>query len=254
MNRTEFNEQYGAFIKKVLPLAEKSRREGLLSLTADPDKVCERDIFEYGLNFAIDGTDSDYIEKILGNIIAQEKDEYARIFKTMQKEAVMGIQQGLAPQMLYYILNSLSPISLKEDEAYKSMNADKAKTRDEAHDKEIAVMLKALEEQLGIEPKEGDANNQLSFDDIIWFDDHCVQHILRNVDSHDLTVALKTASLAVQGKIFKNMSRNAAISLKEDMDYMGTLREEDVQEASQNARQKIIDIILRLEEQREILI
>jgi flagellar motor component MotA len=119
MNEKEFNEQYGSFIKKVLPLAEKSRREGLLSLTADPEKVSERDIFEYGLNFAIDGTDAGYIEKILGNIIAQEKDEYARAFKTMQKEAVMGIQQGLAPQMLYYILNSLTDISLKDDEAYK---------------------------------------------------------------------------------------------------------------------------------------
>jgi flagellar motor switch protein FliG len=257
MNRTEFIELYGAFIKKALPLAEKSRREGLLSLAADTERVSERDIFEYGLNFAIDGTDTAYIEKILGNIIAQEKDEYARIYKTMQKEAVMGIQQGLAPQMLYYILNSLSPISLKEDEAYKSMNADKAKTRDEAFDKEIAAMLKALDEQMGIEPKEEDASKQLTIDDIIWFDDHCVQHILRNVDSHDLIVVLKTASLAVQGKIFKNMSRNAAISLKDDIDFldcMPPLSEEDKQEASQNARQKIIDIILRLEEQGEIVI
>jgi len=120
MNEKEFNEQYGAFIKKVLPLVEKARREGLLALTADPEKISERDIFEYGLNFVIDGTDSGYIEKIIDNIIAQEKDEYTRIFKTIQKEAVMEIQQGTNPQMLYYILNSLSPISLKEDEAYKN--------------------------------------------------------------------------------------------------------------------------------------
>jgi flagellar motor component MotA len=120
MNEKEFNEQYGSFIKKVLPLAEKSRREGLLSLTADPEKISERDIFEYGLNFVIDGTDAGYIEKILGNIIAQEKDEYTRIYKTIQKEAVMGIQQGLNPQLLYYVLNSLTDISLKDDEAYIS--------------------------------------------------------------------------------------------------------------------------------------
>jgi flagellar motor switch protein FliG len=37
--------------------------------------------------------------------------------------------------------------------------------------------------------------------------------------------------------------------LKEDMDYMGTLSEEYVQEA----RQKIIDIILLLEERGEII-
>jgi flagellar motor switch protein FliG len=249
MNEKEFNEQYGAFIKKALPLAEKSRREGLLALTADPEKISERDIFEYGLNFVIDGTDPYFIEKILGNIIVQEKDEYTRVFKTMQKEAVIGIQQGLNPQMLYYILNSLSGISLKEDEAYLSMNADKAKERNEAHDKEIAAMLKALDEQLGIKAKK-EADKEFVFDDIIYFHDNCVQYILRNVDSHDLAVALKTASQAVQGKIFKNMSRNAAIMLKEDMDYMGTLSEEYVQEA----RQKIIDIILLLEERGEIII
>jgi flagellar motor component MotA len=255
MNRTQFNEQYSAFIKKALQLAEKARREGILSLTADPEKISERNIFEYGLNFAIDGTDPFLIEKILNYIIAQETDEYTRVFKTMQKEAVIGIQQGLNPQMLYYILNSLSDISLKNDEAYKSMNADKAKVRNEAHDKEIAAMLKALDEEMGIKPKEEtDTKQQLTFDDIIRFDDRCVQYILRNVDSHDLTVALKSASQAVQGKIFKNMSRNAAVTLKEDMDYMGTLREEDAQKAAQETRQKIIDIILLLAERGEIII
>jgi flagellar motor switch protein FliG len=164
----------------------------------------------------------------------------------MQKEAVMGIQQGLNPQMLYYILNSLSTISLKEDEAYLSMNAGKAKARDEAFDKEMTVMLKALDEEMGIKPKEEtDTKQQLSFDDLIRLEDLSIQHIFMFIDSHDITVALKTASQAVQGKFFKNMSRNAAIALKEDMDYMGTLSEEDVQEA----RQKIIDIILRLKKQ-----
>jgi len=249
MNEKEFNEQYGAFIKKALPLVEKSRREGLLSLTADTERVSERDIFEYGLNFVIDGTDAGYIEKILDNIIAQEKDEYARIFKTIQKEAVIGIQQGINPQMLYYILNSLTGISLKDDKAHLSINADKAKEKEEAFNKEMSAMLKALDEQLGIKLK-NEAEKAFIFDDIIWLDDRCIQYILRNVDSHDLIVALKTASQAVQGKIFKNLSRNYAVILKEDMDYMGTLREEDVQEA----RQRIIDIIINLEERGEIII
>jgi len=249
MNEKEFNEQYGAFIKKALPLAELARREGLLALTADSEKTNERDIFEYGLNFVIDGTDPYYIEKILGNIIAQEKDEYTRVFKTMQKEAVMGIQQGINPQMLYYVLNSHTGIALKDDEAYISMNAEKTKARNETHDKEIAAMIKALDEQLSIKPKE-ETDKVFVFDDIIRLYDRCVQHILRNVDSHDLTVAIKTASQAVQGKIFKNISRNAAVALKEDMDYMESLPEEYAQEA----RQKIIDIIIVLEERGEIII
>jgi len=253
MNEKEFNEQYGAFLKKVLTLVEKARREGLLALTADPEKISERDIFEYGLNFVIDGVDSLIIEKILDNIIAQEKDEYTRIFQTIQKEAVMGIQQGINPQMLYYVLNSLTGISLKDDKAYLCMKADKAKEKDEAFDKEMAAMLKALDEQLGIEPK-NEVGQEFVFDDIIRLDDRCVQHILRNVDYHDITVAIKTASQPIQGKILKNMSRKAAVMIKEDMDYMGTLREEDAQKAVQKTRKKIIDIILRLAEQGEIII
>jgi len=249
MNEKEFNEQYGAFIKKALPLAEMARREGLLSLTANTEKISERDIFEYGLNFVIDGVDSSIIEKILSNIIAQEKDEYARILKTIQKEAVMWIQQGLNPQMLYYILNSLTGISLKDDKAYLNMKTDKAKEKDEAFDKEMTVMLKALDEQLGIKSK-NETRQKFVFDNIIRLDDRCVQHILRNVDSHYLTIALKTANQAVQCKIFKNVSRNTAVMLKEDIDCIGTLREEDIQEA----RQKIIDIILCLEGRGEIIV
>ncbi len=251
MNKAEFIGQYDAFIKKALSLAEKARREGLLALECDGEKVKERDIFEYGLSFVIDGIDLCIIEKILNNIIAQEKDEYTRVFKTIQKEAVIEIQQGVNPKLLYNILNSLTDISLKDDEAYNSMNAGKVKERDEAFDKEMTAILKALDEQMGSQPKnEADKNQPFVFDDIIRLDDRCVQHILRNVDSHDLAVALKTASLAVQGKIFKNMSRNAALMIKEDMDYMGQLSEEYVHEA----QQKIIDIIMVLEERGEIVI
>ena len=253
MNRTEFVEQYAVLMKQVLALAEKARREGLLSLNSncDPEKVSERSILEYGLSFVIDGTDASLIEKILSNIIAQEKDEYTRIYKTIQKEAVLEIQQGLNPRMLYFILNSLTDISLKDDEAYINMNADEARERDKNFDKEMSVMLQALDEQMGIKPKnEADKDQGFTFDDIILLDDRCVQYLLRRTDPHDLAVALKTASQAVQGKIFKNVSRNAAVMLKEEMDYMGAVSENDAQEA----RQKIIGIIMRLEETGEIIV
>jgi flagellar motor component MotA len=115
MTRTEFIKQYAALLEKALPLADKARREGLLSLTSDPEKVKERDIFEYGLNFAIDAIDPYIIEKILTNIIVQEKDEYTYIYKTIQKEAALGIQQGLNSKLLHQILNSFTDLTLKED-------------------------------------------------------------------------------------------------------------------------------------------
>ena len=120
MNRTEFVEQYTALAKQALALAQKARREGLLALESSLEKknIEERDILEYGLFFVVDGTDGNLIAQILDNIINQEKDEYARIIKTIQREAVLGIQQGDNPKVLFYKMNSLTDIPLKDDKAY----------------------------------------------------------------------------------------------------------------------------------------
>jgi flagellar motor component MotA len=118
MTKTEFNKQYTVFMKETLSLAALARRDGLLSLKADNDKVKERDIFEYGIKLAIDGTAPEIIGIILNNIIVQEKDEYTHLYKVIQMEAVLGIQQGLNSEMLFYMLNSLTDIPLKEDEGY----------------------------------------------------------------------------------------------------------------------------------------
>jgi len=92
MNRTAFIGKYAAFMKEVLPLAEKARRDGLLSLTADIEKVKERDIFEYGMKLAIDGTAPEIIGIILNNIIAQEKDEYTHLYKVIQNVEYIKIE------------------------------------------------------------------------------------------------------------------------------------------------------------------
>jgi flagellar motor component MotA len=100
-----------------LLLSKKARREGLLSLedAIDQDKANERDIFEYGLRFVLDGTDVEIVDTVLSNIINQEKDEQLRLLKIIQKEAVWGIQMGTNPRILYTILNSFTGLSLNED-------------------------------------------------------------------------------------------------------------------------------------------
>ena len=121
MNRTEFVEEYHNIVKKALQCSNKARREGLLSLEdtlLDQEKADARDIFEYGMRFVVDGTDAEIIDEILSNIIHQENDEQMRILKNIQKKAVLGMQCGLNPRILYAILNSLTDISLGEDTMY----------------------------------------------------------------------------------------------------------------------------------------
>ena len=117
MNRNEFVEKYQTIADKALQSVNKARTEGLLALddTLDQEKIDARDIFEYGLRFVVDGTDSRDIDEILSNIINQEKDEQQRTLMDIQKKAVLGIQAGMNPRMLYALLNSLTDIPLNED-------------------------------------------------------------------------------------------------------------------------------------------
>ncbi|MEZ6084066.1 MAG: FliG C-terminal domain-containing protein [Phycisphaerae bacterium] len=70
------------------------------------------------------------------------------------------------------------------------------------------------------------------------------------MDNDELALALKTASDELKEKVFGNMSERAATLIREDMDYMGPVRLKDVE----NAQQKIVDIVRRLEDAGEIII
>jgi len=118
VNYEEFIENYRNFTGRALEFEKKARMEGLLSLEHyfDPEKIRTRDVFEYGLRFAIDGTDPEIINKILTNIIDQDKDEYSHLLKTIQKEAVLIIQAGMNSRYLSAIMNSFTDLPLTEDE------------------------------------------------------------------------------------------------------------------------------------------
>lgn len=88
------------------------------------------------------------------------------------------------------------------------------------------------------------------FEDIILLDNRAIQRVLREIDSKDLSLALKGSNEDVRDKIFANMSERAQTMLKDDMEYMGPVRAKDVQES----QTKIVSIIRKLEESGEILI
>lgn len=93
-------------------------------------------------------------------------------------------------------------------------------------------------------------NMMFVFEDIAGLDDKSIQQILREVDGRDLATGLKSVSGDLQEKIFKNMSERAMEMLKEEMEFMGPVRMRVVEEA----QQKIVAIVRRLEEAGEIVI
>jgi flagellar motor switch protein FliG len=93
-------------------------------------------------------------------------------------------------------------------------------------------------------------NMMFVFEDITQLDDRAVQQILREVEMKELALALKGTTPEVQSKIFVNMSERAAEMVKEDMEFMGPVKLKNVEEA----QQKIVGVIRRLEEAGEISI
>ncbi|RKD27790.1 flagellar motor switch protein FliG [Caminicella sporogenes DSM 14501] len=88
------------------------------------------------------------------------------------------------------------------------------------------------------------------FEDIITLDSVSIQRFIREVDNNDLAVALKGATQEVRDIVFANMSKRMAEMIKEDIEFMGPVRLRDVEEA----QQKIVNIIRKLEEAGEIII
>ena len=89
-----------------------------------------------------------------------------------------------------------------------------------------------------------------SFENLIELDDPGLQRVLREVDSKDLSLALRTANEELRGRIFRNVSSRAAEMLQEDMTVSGPVRRLQVEEA----QQRIINVARRLEQSGEIVI
>jgi flagellar motor switch protein FliG len=107
----------------------------------------------------------------------------------------------------------------------------------------------------GLEAEDPDLVEQIRrlmfvFEDILLVNDKGIQSVLKEIENETLALALKTASQDLKDKIFKNMSERAAQLIGEDMQYMGPVRVSDVEQA----QQKIVDVVRRLEDSGEIII
>ena len=119
-------------------------------------------------------------------------------------------------------------------------------TVDRATERHIIETLEIEDPELADEIRK----KMFVFEDILLLDDRSIQRVLRDVDNNDLAMACKNANEQVQNAIFKNLSSRLAVMIKEDMEFMGPVRMKDVEEA----QQKIVNIIRRLEDGGEIVI
>ena len=126
-------------------------------------------------------------------------------------------------------------------------------TVDRSTEKHIMENLEIEEPELADEIR----RKMFVFEDILLLDNRAIQTVLREVENNELAVALKNANEDVQKVIFDNLSSRLASMIKEDMEFMGPVRLKDGQLAVadvEDAQQKIVNIIRKLEDAGEIVI
>ena len=181
--------------------------------------------------------------EILGGLTPKKQLEVVKRIARMEQttpEAIRLVEQGLESRLASIVTQDL------ESAGGVQAVAEMLNLSDRTTEKGI---LENLEEA---DPDMVEQIRKLMFvfEDIILVNDKGIQSMLREVENDELAIALKTASEAMQEKIFKNMSTRASEMIKENMEFMGPVRLADVEQA----QQRIVDIVRRLEETGEVVI
>jgi flagellar motor switch protein FliG len=224
------------------------------SLQVRPFDFIQKTESEQILNF-IQGEHPQIIALIISYLPAQKAGE---IFRNLSEEKQVDIARRIAsmertsPEMIREVERVLErKLSTVVGQDYTSAGGldtliEMLANVDRGTEKTIIESLSETDPELAEEIRK----RMFVFEDIILLDDRAIQQVLKSVESKDLSLALKGSSEDVSEKIFKNMSKRAADMLREDMEFAGPVRVKDVQEA----QQKIVNVIRKLEETGEIVI
>ncbi len=115
-------------------------------------------------------------------------------------------------------------------------------------DKEMSKNLLARMEERNATLTAAVRKKLFSFEDLIRLQPADLQRVLREVDSSNLAVAMKSASETLRDRIYGSISKRAAEGLKEEIEMLGPVRLKDVDVA----QEAIIAVVRRLEEEGQI--
>jgi flagellar motor switch protein FliG len=209
--------------------------------------------------------------KQLANFFQNEHPQtIALILTQLSPHQAAAILSELGPELQAEVslriatMEKISPEIIKEIESTLEGHFDTSATRDlsvsggakaiaeilnlidTTAEKNIIQSLEADDPDLAAEVK----NMMFVFDDVVLLDDRSIQRLLKEVETKDLSLALKATRDEVKKKIFSNVSERVATLIEEEMEFMGPTRLSDVE----SAQGRIVDAVRRLEEEGQIII
>lgn len=187
--------------------------------------------------------DSEKASLVISSLAPERQAEVARriaMMDTTSPEVIKEVERVLERK-----LSSVVPQEVTSAGGVKSV-VEILNRVDRGTEKTILEALEVQDPELAEEIKK----LMFVFEDLVAIDDRSIQRILRDVESHDLALALKGASEEVSRKIYNNMSKRASDMLREDIEFMGPVRLRDVEEA----QQRVVNVVRKLEETGEIVV
>ena len=187
-----------------------------------------------------------------------EADKAAGVIAQLDEERQVQVVESMAK------IEGVSPVAIKivEAEMRKKFSnivtsanvkvggidyvADVMNNLDRTSEKNIFDGLSAYDQELADEIRK----RMFVFEDILTMDDRSVQRFVRDCDTHDLVLALKSATAELSNKLYKNMSTRMAESIRDDLEITTNVRMKDVDDA----QQRIVALIRDLEAKNEIII
>lgn len=117
-----------------------------------------------------------------------------------------------------------------------------------AMDKTVSRTLLTTLEERNPDLSQAIRKKMFTFEDLLLLDGTAIQRIMREIDTRDLTIALKKASEPLKKLLLSNISRRAAETVQEELAFLGHVKPRDVEAA----QFRIIDSVRKLETEGEI--
>ncbi|MCL2244524.1 MAG: hypothetical protein FWC03_08680 [Treponema sp.] len=149
MTNEDFKNEFKSIFEKAMLLSEETRRKGLIVLKdyIDVNKPNQNDVMEFGLKLIYDKIHDYITDSVLSNIISLENDNQKKILKTVQKTAVLAIQQGYNKIVLALLLSSFVNIdNINEDDRIITVYEDFNKEFNRILERTLFISDKTLKE------------------------------------------------------------------------------------------------------------
>ena len=184
---------------------------------------------------------SAYASEVMAGLDSEKQIEVIRRIATIGRtspEAVSELEYGLETRLSNIVNQQYSNIGGVESVAEILNVCERSVER---------VIMESIGKD---DPELSDEIRRLMFvfEDIAKLADRDIQSLLKNVETSHWAMALKGGSTSLQEKVMRNMSSRAAENLKEEIDYLGSVRVSEVE----SVQQKIVDVVRHLEDSGEI--